>query len=237
MQRANIFNMKMKSSALVIIIIAIVLISCRGQGETAVFPVPNSGILQMDEPAFIGTANITGSQSGLVRNLPLWLRSFLDGGINAVESLEAYNNKYVFISVNEGENFNALTKWAEYFRTTQDFSILASARIERRFYLTTSLFPDDEYGEFFESIIKKANSAEYPGVVKDDTHWIRVRHESENGSEHSYNYMFFILTTVEKINMQVFIRNMMTRTSAEVTVNASQTTAINRLRQTFFEGF
>jgi len=235
--RANINNMKKKILGLVFIITAITLFSCRGQNKTAVFPVPNSGTLKIDEPNAIGTENIIETQNGPVRNLPLWLSAFLDGGITAVESLGDYNNKYVFISLNEGENFNALTKWAEYYRTTQDFSILASARIERRFYLTTTLFPDDEYGEFFEFVVKRANSAEYPGVVKEDTHWIRMRRESANGFDSLPVYMFFILTTIDKMNMQTFVRNLMTQTSAETTVTVSQNIAVNRLRQTFFEGF
>jgi len=226
-----------KSSALVYIITAMFLFSCRGQNEYAAFPVPNSGTLQITEPAPIGTGNIVGAQSGSVRNLPLWLRAFLDDGIAGVEKLEAYNNKYVFISVNEGENFNALTKWTEYFRTTQDFAVLASKRIERRFYLTAFFYPDDEYGEFFEIMMKNASSAEYPGVVKEDTHWVRILREGESEAESSLAYMFFIFTTVDKINMQGFVRSMMAHTAAAVSINASQTIAVNRLRQNFFEGF
>jgi len=229
--------MKKNFSALVYAVAVIALFSCRGQGQSANFPIPVSGTLQIDEPDIIGTEMIVQTQSGSVNSLPVWLRAFLEEGTAGVERLDVYNNKYVFISVNESENFDAMTKWAEYYRTNQDFAILASTRIERRFYLTASLFPDDEYGAFFETIIKNANSAEYPGIVKEDTHWIRMRQESENGSESSRFYMFFILTTVDKINMQTFVRNMMTQVSAEVTATSSQTAAINRLRQTFFEGF
>jgi len=231
--------MKKKISGLIYLVIAIIVIlsSCRGQNEFAKFPLPNSGILHIDEPDAIGTENIVETKNGSVRNLPLWLRTFLGGGISAVENLEEYSNKYVFISVNEGNNFNALTKWTEFFRTTQDFAVLVSTRIERRFYLTTSFFPDDEYGLFFETIIKKTNSAEYPGVVKEDTHWVRLKQESENGADQPYKYLFFIMTTIEKTDMQTFIRDMMTQVSEEVNATSSQTVAINRLRLTFFEGF
>ena len=238
-QKANIFYMNKKFHGLIFLIIAVTVIflSCRGRGQYATFPVSAAGTLQMDEPAAIGTADIIETKNGSPGNLPAWLRIYLEEGITGVENLDAYGGKYVFIFVNEGENFNALTKWAEYFRTAQDFAMLVSARIERRFYLTASLFPDDEYGEFFEAVIKNSNSTEYQGVVKDDTHWIKMKPQNENGQESSPVYMFFILTTIDKMNMQTFIRNMMTKTAAETTATSGQTAAINRLRQTFFEGF
>jgi len=226
--------MKREIYALLYLIAAVLLFSCRGQGNYATFPVPNTGTLAIDEPSVIGELNIIETKNGYGRNLPLWLRAFLSGGFRVVENLQDYNDKYVFITLNRGDNFAALSKWAEYFGINQDFAVLASTRIERRFYLTSSIYPDDEYGRFFETVIKNANSVEYPGAVKEDTFWIRLRPENEDTTE---SYVFFIFTTIDKINMQTFIRNMMEQISSDVTANANQTIAINRLRQTFFEGF
>jgi hypothetical protein len=215
--------------------IILILFSCAGQSAPNYFPVPDSGINVVDNTPSVKAGNITETKNGSARQIPAWLRSFLDNGIEAVERLDAYSNKYVFIGINEGENIAALNKWVEYYTVMQDFPMLAAVRIEKRMYLTASLYPDDEYGAFYETMIHNAYNAVYSGAVKEDNYWIKTR--SSNTEEPSENYIFFILITIEKNLMQSIIRNMIAKTNAAVTITASQSVSVNRLRNTFFEGF
>jgi len=168
-------------------------------------------------------------------DLPLWLSAYLIGGNAVVERLEAYRNKYIFVGENEGVNLAALERWAENFSSSFDFPMLAADRIEKRILSSASFFPDDEYGAFFEVMVKNASSSIYPGAEKIDTHWFRyLNYDYE---ETVQKYMFFILITIDKAYMQVIIRDIMTKTISAVSVTPAQNFSINRLRQNFFEGF
>jgi len=227
--------MKKKYLTAACLSIILIFFSCATRKPTNYFPIPDSGISKDEDIISVDVGNIVGTKSGSIRQIPAWLRSYLIGGIEAVEKLDAYSNKYVFIGVNEGENISVLNKWVEFFTVTQDFPMLAAARIEKRMYLTVSLYPDDEYGAFYEAMIHNAYNAVYQGAVKEDNYWIKIR--SKDTEEASENYKFYVFITIEKSLMQSIIRNMMTKTTADVTITAIQSNSVNRLRNTFFEGF
>jgi len=218
-------------------LIVIIFVSCVGQNNTLFIPEPDFSIYNESEK-IIEISNIIETKDGAgIRGLPNWLLSYIEGGIEAVERLDSYRDKYVFISVNEGDNFTALNKWIENFSPAHDFPILAAARIDKRIISSASLYPDNEYGMFYEAIIKNAYSSEYPGAVKEDTYWMKVWFERENTWEYTENYKFFVLITINKTAMQNIIRNMFSRSIGTVSVTVNQNNSINRLRQTFFERF
>jgi len=228
--------MKKKFISALFLLLITIFFSCTGQ-QNAFIPDPDFSVYDVTKRIQID--NITETKDGVsVNNMPLWLVTFVNDGIKAVEQIDAYNDKYVFIGVNEGNNFIVLNKWAENFSAVRDTAIMAAIRIEERMILTASLYPDDEYGRFFETFIKNAYSAEYTGAVKEDIYWFR-----RSGAQNAYS--FFILITIEKNILQPIIRNMMSQASASVNAAAnfataptsSQTASVNRLRQTFFEGF
>ncbi|MCL2229874.1 MAG: hypothetical protein FWC01_02160 [Treponema sp.] len=168
-------------------------------------------------------------------NLPQWLFAYFAGSNAAVERLEAFRNKYIFIGENEGLNLQALERWAGNYSPSFDFPMLAAARVERRMIATSSLYPDDEYGAFFEAMVKNASGTLYPGAEKTESHW--VRYLNYDSDETVQKYKFFILITIDRSYMQVILRDVMTRSNSGIRVTPAQNIAINRLRQNFFEGF
>jgi hypothetical protein len=227
--------MKKKYSAAACLSIVLIFFSCVTKNPPNYFPVPDSGINPNENPEIIEIGNILETKNGSASQMPVWLRSFLGSGINAVEKLEAYNNKYVFIVNNEGDNIATLTKWVEHYTVLHDFPMLAADRIEKRMYLTASLYPDDEYGAFYEAMMHNAYKTEYIEAVKEDYYWIKIK--SGNEEEPAENYIFYLLITIEKKIMQSIIRDMITETNEAVKLTKNQNNAVNKLRNTFFEGF
>ncbi|MDR2258370.1 MAG: hypothetical protein LBE14_04380 [Treponema sp.] len=170
------------------------------------------------------------------KDIPEWVRLFLDQGTGAVEALEAFNNRYVFIGTNRGNNFRALTHWAEGFTAAQDFPRLAAVRIEQRLTGAASLYPDDEYGEFFEALVKTASNAVYTGAVKEASFWVlrRLYEDSLPGRE---QYDFFVLVTIEKNLLRAQTDVLLNNITTTVPPTRDQAAAINRVKETFFEGF
>ncbi|MCL2801257.1 MAG: hypothetical protein FWD28_05825 [Treponema sp.] len=204
-------------------LIIIFLVSCAGR-QGAFRADPDFSIYESS--FFINVNDITEN-----RNLPPWLSAYIAGGIIEIEKMEVYSSKYTFVAINEGLNFSVLTRWSENLSPIYDFPILAAARIEERMVSAASFFPDDEYGSFFEAMMKSAYSGRYPGAEKAGAHWIRIRKDNEE------KYMFFALLTIDKTAMQGIINSMTARTVSSASMTSAQRSSVNRLRQNFFEGF
>jgi len=229
--------MKIKSTSISFLILIIFFISCRGQGNIVSFPLPDSSYFEQRSTFEFEIGSIIETKSGTTaESIPEWLFAFLSGGVNEVERLYSFANKYVFVGTNMGENFTVLNKWADVFSARLDFPLLAALRIERRMISTSFLYPDDEYGLFFERLVKKAYTSEYPSVTKEDTYWIKIKVDNETDASREV-YLFYVLISIDKPTMQFVVQNMITQTISAVSPGGSQAAAVNRLRQNFFEGF
>jgi hypothetical protein len=182
---------------------------------------------------------ILDHQNAAQGEMPEWVSRYLAGGNRGVEEMEPYRNFWVFVGTNRGTNFTALSHWAGGFTPAQDFPRLAALRIEARLIGAASLYPDDEYGEFFETLVKKASDAAYTGVIREDAFWIlRQYHQSdEENSSLREQYEFFVLTAIEKNEFQFQARAIMADIKTAVSPTRDQAAAINRIKETFFEDF
>jgi len=235
--------MKIKFFTPVFLVCVVIIFSCVGQKNTVFNPVPKNEYFEAEinkNNININPNNIIETKNGAsVRNLPGWLSAFINGGIEEVEKMNAFSGKYVFIGINEGVNFAAMNIWADNFSAVKDFTILAAQRIERRMISSAYLYPDYEYGFFFETMVKKAYGAVYKGAVKEGTYWIKMKAEQENNNMDTSMevYNFFVLISIDKTTMQSIIYDLMNESFSAVTPTAEQKDSINRLRQNFFVRF
>jgi hypothetical protein len=171
--------------------------------------------------------------------IPEWAGRYLEGGNRAVEGLDAYRGSYVFVGSSRGSNFKALGHWAGGFSAEQDFPRLAALRMEARLTGAAALYPDDEYGEFFEALVKKASDAAYTGAVKESTFWIfrQYRQGDEEDAPIREQYEFLVLTLIEKSSFQAQARALMGGIRTTVPPTREQAVAINRIKETFFDDF
>jgi hypothetical protein len=220
-----------KIRALVLLTGMAVLCACSGEPAKVVIRPESAGPVEQRRE----TLPILDYQDAAAgRAIPEWLICFLAQGSQGVEELEAYRDSYAFVAENWGTNFKALGHWTAGFTAAQDFPRLAAVRIEQRLLRTAVLYPDDEYGEFFAALVKKASDAVYIGAVKTDTFWIKQRApENAPGRE---QYVFFVLVTVGKSLLQTQIQALLAETVPSAP-SREQAAAINRVKETFFEGF
>jgi hypothetical protein len=225
----------------------VIFLSCAGENN-AIIPVPPRDYF-IQEKKIIELDSIIETKDGSsAENLPVWLKAYISGGIEEIEKITAYNGKYVFIGINEGINFAALKIWADNFSTVKDFSMLSAQRIQKRMISTALHYPDDEYGVFFETMVKSAYSTVYPDVIKEDIYWIKLKDNNDINNGETYFdplgnngsseiNIFFIFLITDKTSMQTVISVMLEEVSLSVNPVGSQRNSINRLRLTFFEGF
>jgi len=234
-----------------LLLAAILFTACSTQQNKIIFlPDPAQDISQ-EQSVLSESWEIIESQSGPGETgLPVWVRNYLDGGVRGIESLSAYSGKYVFVGKNRGDNFNALEQWARGFTAAQDLARLVVQRVERRLIASATLYPDDEYGEYFAYMIKKVSDEEYAEADKEYIFWtkqkrIAVDNENDDDSEveappadiDPERYEFLILLSVDKEILQKKIQSIMTDIKPGVAPTKDQAAAINKIRLTFFEGF
>jgi hypothetical protein len=236
-----------------------VLCACASRQEIVFLPEPEPVPKQSD---VFEAGRIIETQNGAANvPIPEWLDRFLgrprgirpeNERLRQVETMAAYWNTYIFIGNNRGINRDALRQWALALTVAQDFPRLVARRIENRLVEAAALYPDDEYGAFFEAIIKSASDAEYPEAVKKEMFWIKWRidgaaetasdselfglSEIEHGAKREL-YEFFVLLSIDKSRLQARIQELLDNTHTAVPPTRDQAAAIHRIRQHFFEVF
>jgi hypothetical protein len=181
--------------------------------------------------------------------IPPWVSAWLEGNGGAearaesraesrAEALEEYQDRRVFIAANSGTHFNALSQWQEGFSPELDFARLAAIRIERRFLGAARKYPDDEYGSFFQTLIRAASDAEWRGCVREDAFWVKREYPGADGVQTDReSWDFLILVTVEKDTLAAQINALIQNTKPEFPITRDQAQAVNRVREQFFDGF
>jgi len=171
--------------------------------------------------------------------IPVWADLYLLGNASSIESLVEFENHYVFISVNAGTNFYALGRWNAAFSAELDFARLAALRIEKRMLEAAAKYPDDEYGSYFETLIRNASDAEWTGAVRMDDFWIyRSFPDPEDpGAAGVESYDFLILVIIDKETLAGQIRPILNNAVPDTPLTRDQRNAVNRVRERFFDGF
>ena len=247
----------MKRYSFIPLIAASLLFACAGQKGIIFLPDPALDRQELIDP--LESWQIIESQNGSGETgIPEWVRRYYNKEIYGaafwgIESLDQYSGKYIFTGENRGENYNALLQWANGFTAEHDLPRLVAARVERRLVSSASLYPDDEYGQFFENLIKKVSDGEYPGAVKEQTFWVKRKMIPTNaespdgeipaGDEQpqtdaiTERYEFLVLISINREALQKQLQEIMAGIKTIITPTRDQTAKINKVQQTFFEGF
>ena len=176
-------------------------------------------------------------------SIPAWVNYYLEDNILQIENLAEFRNHYVFVSANTGNNFNALQQWMNAFSADLDFARLAAMRMENRFLNAAVLYPDDEYGSFYEALIRAASDTQWSGAVKAGDFWLQrsfigMGSNIEDELPETWErYEFLILVIVDKDTMNPQISMVLQNVEAPSPLSRYQRNAVNRVQENFFEGF
>ena len=175
-------------------------------------------------------------------SIPAWVNYYLDNNILQIENYFEFYNHFVFIASNAGTNFNALQQWMNAFSIDLDFPRLAAVRMENRFLNAAVLFPDDEYGSFYEALIRAASDAHWQGAVRAEDFWVSrsfigLDNPETESPETWDRYEFLILLIVEKDIMIPQIEMVLQDVQPPSPLSRYQRSAVNRVIEFFFDGF
>ena len=168
--------------------------------------------------------------------MPDWVIAYIDGGLHGVEALAAYQGQYVFVAKTEGNNFTALNHWMAGFSPELDFPRLAAARVEARFFSAAPL-PDQEYGTYYEALVPAASDYPWTGAVRQNDFWIRKNYIPTVDDAEKETWEFMILLTIDKMSFSGQLQKVFGSVNPKPPPSRDQMSAVNRVKDRFFENF
>lgn len=229
------------------VLLAAMFASCAGEPDSLVLSPSGTGETAEAADPYIVT-DYKNKAAG--ESMPEWANGYYNGGVKEIEAMDAYEGRYIFVYRNEGTVFNALTQWTIGFDTELDFPRMAAARIETR--LSSGIpFPDNEYGAFYETLIRAAADASWAGAVREDDFWIRREFTAREGEDELLtgqaadggnlpareNWEFLILVSVEKNIFASRLQEIFGTIKPNPPLSRNQAEAVSEVKELFFEGF
>jgi hypothetical protein len=177
-----------------------------------------------------------GSEAG--EEIPIWVSRYLERGIAGLEAMNEFAESYVFVAENSGTNINALAQWAQRFSPNQDIAQLVSRRVQARFPGADTGSPDREYGRYFESLVRAAADASYIGAEQGGDFWFLKKYPGGDGETPEEEiWVYLILVIIDKAALRNQLEPVLAKAAENVEAAREQTSAINQLRSSFFNGF
>jgi hypothetical protein len=171
-------------------------------------------------------------------DMPEWVIRYVNTGISGIESLPEYADSYVFIGKQRGSNLSSLTLWANSFSLDRDFPRLVSARIQERFTGFAKGNPGEEFGRYFERVVKNSIDAAFNGAIQESSFWVKNRTLGDDeSSPPGEAYEYYILTRIPKNVLVRQINLLLVTSRADLPPTREQSAAAMRLRLNFYDGF
>ncbi|MDR0383196.1 MAG: hypothetical protein LBH50_04340 [Spirochaetaceae bacterium] len=179
-----------------------------------------------------------------------WAAAYMDGGITALEKMDEFASCYAFVAEQSSPNLDTLLLWGENFNVEIDFPQLVFLRAYRRLTDNLSINPDETYGSFFETFMKRMAALRWPEARQYASTWLLARYlpSSPDVSElsepqppdadetaDSNRYIYLILNIIEKADLENGIAPLLD--DFDGTLPRDQAQAVNSVRARFFDGF
>lgn len=163
--------------------------------------------------------------------LPVWVETYVSGGITGLEKLNDYKDQYCFIGEETATNLNAGQAWVNGFDIPQDIARNVASRVDALFTGAASGSPEGKYGTYFENIVKSASNASYSGARKINDWWVLVRrYDPDMKKVHKDEYRIYVLYTIPRDVLDRQVLNMIEKVESETALTDEQKTAVDAVK-------
>jgi hypothetical protein len=115
---------------------------------------------------------------------------------------------------------------------------MVSTRVQARFAGAAAGSPDDAYGRYFENVVKSSSDASYTGARKETDFWLQKRYFNTDGKSVSREvFEFYVLVSIDKTLLERQISDILNGVKVDTPPTREQATAIDRVKEAFYEGF
>lgn len=217
-----------------IIVVTVTLAGCASKPKGASGQLPAPEYVEKTEAYEV----LDHKTKAVGQDVPEWVTRYISEGLLGVEGMPQYKEKYIFIGEDSGTNLNALRQWSTGFTVAQDFSRMVSTRVQARFAGAAAGSPDDAYGRYFENVVKNSSDATYHGARKETDFWLLKRYFQSDGKTVDREvYDFYVLVSIDKPILERQINDILNGVQADRAPTREQASAIERVKEAFYEGF
>ncbi|GHU41451.1 hypothetical protein FACS1894190_09560 [Spirochaetia bacterium] len=168
---------------------------------------------------------------------PSWVTEYF---FNDLQTIDRTRDDYVFIAEETSSNLKVLLQWEKNFFVEQDIRQLVFMRVYNRFIDNIRISPDEQYGIFFERVLKQTANVFWPDAQQIESFWAIVEYPRDSAQAGSVNfYKLLILNTIPKKTVQAELQSIMNgiQFAKKERPDKDQMIAINRIKNNFFDNF
>jgi hypothetical protein len=192
------------------------------------------------EPKKISTANVAPTfkvidhkYAAAGREWPEWVfQETFD-----LERMDQYKDMYLFKFEEEGQNLDSVKTWTNNFSAASEIAKVVSTKVQQKF-AGAQAGDKDKLGVYFENVVKLVSEANYSGAKKVSDYWVLKSYFKDDGvSEKERKYAYYLLFSIPKATLQELINQKIKEAGQAVKATAEQATAMDRVKESFYEGF
>ncbi|MDR2807718.1 MAG: hypothetical protein LBB43_01775 [Spirochaetaceae bacterium] len=225
------------------VLAALIFFGCAGKPKEVLLPW--TGFEQKRYITLFEVVDYQGKEEG--KAIPNWVHQYNYTDMRGMENLAEYYDSYVFVASNSGTQFSALQLWAQAWTVHQDFFLMVMERVQNRLINaiqspadgSAPVYPDYQYGAFFEKAIKAVADAHYNNVLQGETFWQLKRYLQEDGiTVEREAYEFLVLSSINKELLQKQIQAIFADLPPFTPpLTKDQETAVKKVTENFFTLF
>lgn len=172
-----------------------------------------------------------------------WIREYLENDISVLESSNAYQNSYLFVSSIRAAKKPVIDQWAANYNPERDFPRLVAERIQKRLHRDLpGIAPDALYGLNYDKTIRAAYQYGFWGAERLDDTWIYALPAAETEEPENPLFWGFILLSIPRETLEIQVMTFLsgiedTSTGRSRAVTREQNDAFDEVKQRFFERF
>lgn len=147
-----------------------------------------------------------------------------------LEATEKYQDFYVFIDDQVGQDIEGLKLWSRGFSIASEIARLVTTRVTDKF-VGAAAGDKDDLETYLEEVVQSLSEAAYAGARKEEDFWVQRRKLSDASED--YRYLLFV--TVPREQIDEAIRRAFEDADGKEK-SEEKKTAIQRVKDAFDEG-
>jgi hypothetical protein len=206
--------------------LVLALSACQSTGKTS---------NKINEPVAYPPKILEHKGSAFGANAPEWIMASLKG-YKAVEALPEYKGKMVAIVEAQGASQDGAEMAASRLDAQPRIAAYMSTKVKDTF-AGAQVGDKDKIETYMERVVKSMASATFTGFLMEDSWWVHLQTYTAQGKPDKQEYRVIQLWTIDKALLQKQVDLIFAGAAADEPKTAEKQTAIDRVKEAFYEGF
>lgn len=166
-----------------------------------------------------------------VTTLPVWVDTYVASGVRGVEKLSDFTEEYCFVAETAAQNLNAAQAWLNGFEVPQIIAREMETRVESLFVGAAVGAPEDDYGTYFENVVKTSTDVAFTGAKKMSDWWSYIRvYDPDIKNTYKDEYRVYVLYTIPRSMFDKQLHDQIEKAQEDPNMTEAQQAAFNNVK-------